>query len=127
MLKNKKLKSIETIIGKDTVIEGKLTLPTSLRIDGKVIGEIFCEGDVYIGKSASVEPFISARNIMIAGSVKGEIVASEKVKIEANGMITGNISSKGVIIDDGGVFIGSSSLTENDNVSKTKELILTNE
>ncbi|MBU5593769.1 polymer-forming cytoskeletal protein [Amphibacillus sp. MSJ-3] len=111
MLKGKKdHKVIETIIGKETVIEGKIKLPTSLRIDGKVYGDIECEGDVIIGKKGYVEPAIQAKNVIIAGEAKGEIKTSQKVHIHSCGVLSGNISSEGIIIDEGGVFNGNSSI-----------------
>lgn len=108
MGKKKNGKSIDTIISKDTIIEGKISLPTSLRVDGKILGEIECEGIVYIGKGAYVEPLIRAENIVIAGEVKGDVIASEKVRIEPSGKLIGSISSKGIVIEDGGTFSGTS-------------------
>ncbi|WAA09580.1 bactofilin family protein [Fervidibacillus albus] len=112
MIKKKDEKNIETIIGKETVIEGKITLPTSLRIDGKIIGEIESSGDVYIGKGATVEPTVRAKNVFIAGEVKGDVQATEKVRIEATGKLTGTTSARGIIIEDGGIFNGNSSIIE---------------
>lgn len=108
--KKRKQKVIETIIGKETIIEGNIKLPTSLRIDGKVYGEIECEGNVYIGKSGYTEPAIQAKNVIVAGEANGEIKATEKVQIHAKGKITGDIHSQGLIIEDGGVFNGGSTI-----------------
>lgn len=105
-------KVIETIIGKETVIEGKITLPTSLRIDGKIIGEIESSGDVYIGKDAYVEPSVKAKNVIIAGQVKGDVHAAEKVHIEATGHLNGSTTARGIIIEDGGIFNGNSTVIE---------------
>jgi len=115
-------RSIDTIISKDTVIEGKITLPTSLRVDGKIYGEIECGGIVYIGKGAYVEPVIRAKNIVIAGEVKGDVIASEKVRIEPSGKLIGSISSKGIVIEDGGTFNGTSMVYNMSSVEE-KELI----
>lgn len=108
--KKRKQKVIETIIGKETIIEGNIKLPTSLRIDGKVYGEIECEGNVYIGNSGYTEPAIKAKNVIVAGEANGEIKATEKVQIHAKGKIAGDIHSQGLIIEDGGVFNGSSTI-----------------
>src|SRR5690625_6255401 len=58
-------KTIDTIIGPATIIEGNITHPKSLRIDGKIIGEVHCDGDVFIGKTGYVEPLVNARNLNI--------------------------------------------------------------
>ncbi|WAA12259.1 bactofilin family protein [Fervidibacillus halotolerans] len=112
MIKKRDERSIETIISKETVIEGKITLPSSLRIDGKILGEIESSGDVYIGKGAHVEPTVRAKNIIVAGEVKGDVHATEKIRIEATGKLNGTISARGIIIEDGGIFNGSSTIVE---------------
>lgn len=108
--RKKKHKLIETIIGKDTIIEGKIKLPTSLRIDGKVYGAIESEGNVYIGKSGYTEPAIQAKNVIVAGEANGDIKTSEKIQIHASGKVTGKIDSNGLIIEEGGIFNGNSTI-----------------
>ncbi|GAA4079596.1 polymer-forming cytoskeletal protein [Amphibacillus indicireducens] len=108
--RKKKHKVLETIIGKDTIIEGKIKLPTSLRIDGKVYGAIECEGNVYIGKSGYTEPAIQAKNVIVAGEANGEIKTSEKIQIHASGKITGKIVTEGLVIEEGGIFNGNSTI-----------------
>ena len=124
MLKGKKSeKVIDTIIGKETVIEGKIKLPTSIRVDGKIYGEVDCSGDVFIGKSGYVEPTIKAKNITIAGEVKGDVYTTEKVYIQPNGSLTGSATTKGIIVEDGGIFNGKSTieLKETKTTSKKKK------
>ncbi|WP_010097968.1 bactofilin family protein [Ornithinibacillus scapharcae] len=122
MSKKKDEQVIQTIIGSETVIEGKITLPNSLRVDGKVIGEIDCSGDVYIGKDAYVEPSIKAKNVVIAGEVKGEVETIEKIQIEAKGKLNGNATSRGIVIEDGGLFSGNSVILEAEEKGKKKKV-----
>jgi cytoskeletal protein CcmA (bactofilin family) len=122
MSKKKEEKVIQTIIGSEAVIEGKITLPTSLRVDGKIIGEIECSGDVYIGKDAYVEPRIKAKNVIIAGEVKGDVETTEKIQIDAKGKLHGSATSRGMIIEDGGVFNGNSTILEVEEKGKKKKV-----
>ncbi|SEO14307.1 protein CcmA, bactofilin family [Amphibacillus marinus] len=115
MLSKKNEKMIDTVIGKDTVIEGKIKLPSSLRIDGKVLGEIECNGDVYIGKTGSAEPSIKAKHVIVAGEAKGAIYTNQTVHVEASGSVTGDIESSGIIIDEGGLFVGTSKVNVNES------------
>lgn len=112
--KNRRQKMVDTIISSETIIEGKITHPTSIRIDGKVYGEIECAGDVYIGKTGYVEPSIQAKNILLAGEVNGDIHAFEKVHIQPSGKLTGRSTTKGMVIDEGGTFNGESRIIEGD-------------
>lgn len=122
MLNSKKNeKVIDTIIGKDTVIEGNIKLTTSLRIDGKVHGDIECSGDVFIGKDGFSEPSIKAKNVIVAGEAKGDIHTTQNVHIQAKGALTGNVTSSSIIIDEGGIFNGNSTTrAAEDKVSKRK-------
>lgn len=111
-------RSIDTIIGLNTIVEGKVTHPKSLRIDGKVIGEVICDGDVFIGKSGSVEPQIQAKNLTIAGTVDGKITITEKVHIMPTGKLSGTVTSKGIVIEEGGIFNGHSIIEQTKKVDK---------
>src|SRR5690625_4540101 len=113
--KNRKQKMVDTIISSETIIEGKVIHPTSLRIDGKIYGEIDCEGEVYIGKTGYVEPYIKARNINIAGEVKDELYALDKVHIQPSGILSGSSTTKGIVIEDGGTFNGESTIRQGDD------------
>lgn len=113
MFKSKKLDAVDTVIGKETSIEGNVKLSTSLRVDGKVYGAIECEGDLTIGKSGHVENTIRARNIHIAGTVVGDLMATEKVHILSSGKFTGKAEMKGLVIEEGGIFDGQSHMNSN--------------
>lgn len=116
---------VDTIISQNTVIEGKMTHPSSLRIDGKVYGEIKCEGDVYIGKDGYVEPKIKGKNIIVAGEVKGEVYSTEKVHVQPNGKLTGDVTTKRIIIEDKGIFNGNCKIMEEVQPSTNKKSKIT--
>lgn len=119
MFKGKKNeKVIDTIIGKETIIEGKIKLPTSLRVDGKIYGEVDCSGDVFIGKTGYVEPTIKAKNVIIAGEVKGDVYTTEKVHIQSSGTLTGSATTNGIIVDENGTFNGKSTIEQKDQKTK---------
>lgn|SRR5690554_5272167 len=108
--KEKQLQQVDTVISTGTVIEGKIVHETSLRIDGKIYGEIKCEGDVYIGTSGFAEEKISAKNIFISGEVKGELIATNKIHIKQTGKVSGDVQCDGLTIDEGGIFNGNSTI-----------------
>lgn len=118
---------VNTVIDKTTTIEGVLSHESSLRVDGKITGEVICKGNVYIGKSGFIESKIDANNIIISGKAVGNLYAKETVHIQETGQLTGNVKASGIIIDNGGVFNGESTITgkekrvENRKISKTSE------
>lgn len=105
---DKKLDDISTIIGEETTIEGIVTINSSIRVDGKVYGEIKCTGDVTVGKDGYVENFISARNLFIAGKVKGNVKIENKIHIYDSGRLDGSAEMKVIVIDENGFFHGES-------------------
>lgn len=98
--------NISTFISKDAVVTGKINGKSTMRIDGKVEGEINCSGDIVIGESGVVESNIKVRHILIAGKVRGSIDAQGKVEMASTGSVIGDISVSSLIIDDGAAFEG---------------------
>lgn len=113
MFKNKNVKldpnSTDTLIGEGSTFEGKITSAAGVRIEGQVIGDIDCEGDVTIGEKGTVESnIITARNVIIAGTVNGNVQARQKLSITSKGKLRGNISASSLSIEEGSVFEGTS-------------------
>lgn len=118
---DKKLNEMATIIGEETSVEGTLNVNSSVRIDGKVYGEIKCTGDVTIGKDGYVENTITARNLLIAGKVKGNAKVENKIHIYDTGHFEGSVEMSVIIIDENGFFQGESRMKGPDNISKFEE------
>src|SRR5690554_1819312 len=115
MFKGKKKPKInpdttDTLIGEGTVFDGNINSEASIRIEGTVTGDIVCKGDVTIGDAGNAKSSISARSVVIAGMVRGNVTTTDKLTITASGQLHGNTTSKTLIIDDGGVFMGSSKM-----------------
>ncbi len=110
----------DTLIGKNTSFEGTLTAEGTIRIDGKIKGDVKVEGDIYIGESSQVIGNIMGSNIIVGGNVDGNIIANEQLRLTSTGKVIGDISVKSLIIDENGVFEGSSKMTSNEINSKHK-------
>ncbi|WP_409342388.1 polymer-forming cytoskeletal protein [Paenibacillus sp. MBLB4367] len=100
----------DTLIGEGTVYEGKIKSEASVRIEGQMIGDVECQGDVTVGEKGSVKSNLSARDVVIAGSVNGNVTAKGKLTIRATGRVFGNVQAAAFVIDDGGVFQGTSKM-----------------
>lgn len=100
----------DTLIGEGTSFEGRIKSEASIRIEGGITGDIDCAGDVIIGEHGVVKSNISARDVVLAGSVHGNITTKGKLTITSTGSLHGNISAASFIIEEGGVFQGSSKM-----------------
>lgn len=97
-------------INSDTVIEGSIKAKGNLRIDGKLIGTLECQGRVVIGGSGSVEGEIRCENAEIEGSIKADVVVSELLSLKATAKVQGDIVTKKLAIEPGASFSGSCSM-----------------
>jgi cytoskeletal protein CcmA (bactofilin family) len=102
--------STDTLVGLGSTVEGNITSKASLRIEGQLLGDIFCEGDVTIGEKAKLLSNISARNVYNAGQIEGSIQTRGVLTITPTGKVAGDINVKSLSIAEGGIFQGSSKM-----------------
>lgn len=114
----------DTLLGENTIIEGTIRSQASMRIEGRVVGEVRCDGDLTVGEKANVESHITGRNVTIAGKVKGDVTASGKLAITSTGQLIGNVSAASLTIEEGAVFSGTSmmSTAANEPAKKQQEV-----
>ncbi len=112
------LEQVGTIIGPGAVLEGPLTTKDSTRIDGTVKGNVTVSGALIVGQDGKVIGTISALNVYVAGEVTGNITAPQgKIEISDTGKVNGDITCKGIIIDENAVFQGKCEMTGQDKSS----------
>lgn len=99
---------ITTLLGRGSEFEGKLTFEGTVRIDGKLSGEIFSEDVLVIGEGAQVHAEIDVGVIIVEGSVTGNIRAKRAVELHAPARVKGNIETPSLYIDKGVIFEGMS-------------------
>ncbi len=94
-------------ISKGLSIKGEITGTESLFIDGKVEGSISIPGNrVTVGKNGVVTASITAREIVVLGKLKGNVSATDRVDIRAEGALTGDVAAARISIEDGAFFKG---------------------
>lgn len=100
----------DTLIGKNTVIHGRLVLLESIRIDGKVVGNVETSKEesitVVIGASGEVQGDIVAQRVVVAGKVSGNIHAHERVELHADCLVQGDIKYGSIAIEHGSKVLG---------------------
>lgn len=112
------MEQVGTIIGPGAVIEGPLTTKDSTRIDGTVKGNVTISGALIVGQEAKIAGTVSAMNVYIAGEVAGNVSAPQgKVEISDTGKVIGDVTCKGIIIDENAVFQGKCEMTNLDKNS----------
>jgi cytoskeletal protein CcmA (bactofilin family) len=98
---------VATVFGKDTEFYGDLTFSKSLQINGSFEGDINSTGFLVIGDTAVVKANIRARTVILKGTIRGNVEATERLEIHQNGKLYGNIRTAKLRIADGVVFDGN--------------------
>jgi cytoskeletal protein CcmA (bactofilin family) len=98
---------VETTFSETTSFNGTLRFDSSLRIEGKFRGKILSKGHLIIGENAKINANIKADSIVIAGEVKGDVEANDRLEMLPSGKLYGNIKTKKLKMADGVVFEGS--------------------
>ncbi|MGB0522710.1 MAG: bactofilin family protein [Flammeovirgaceae bacterium] len=106
---NQELQSanLSNVIGKGTVLTGDIEAYGNIRIEGKIIGNIYSKSKVVLGNGSYVEGNITAQNAEIEGEVKGKLEITDMLSLKSTALINGDIHTAKIIIDAGGKFNGS--------------------
>jgi len=102
---------INSTIGPGSSFSGKFYISGSLRIDGKFEGDIKTDDELVVGVTGKVKTDIFARSVVIAGTVIGNITASEEVKLLETAKVLGDITAPAISIQRGVVSVGTVVLT----------------
>jgi cytoskeletal protein CcmA (bactofilin family) len=95
-----------TVLGRDDALSGRLQLRGGGQMLGNFSGQIECDGDLLIGPEAHVEADIRTERVTIAGFVRGNIVASGRLKITNTGRLEGDAKVGALVVQEGGVHHG---------------------
>ncbi len=94
------------ILGKGLVIRGELTGDGDVHVQGQLHGKISVTGTVVILEGANVQADIAASDIVVAGVVRGNLMASGKVEFAPTGHLVGDVRSKVLIVREGAALNG---------------------
>lgn len=109
---------LNTIVGKGSIVEGKIKIKSSLRIDGKIKGDISSTGTVTIGSDGEVEGTITATNAIVGGKVRGTMNISHKIILEKNSVLIGDLRTQKLNINEGAIFDGNCIMEDKDAPAK---------
>lgn len=95
-----------TVLARDDSLSGKLVLKGPGQMLGNFSGQIECDGDLLIGPEAHVEADIKGHRITVSGLVRGNVIASNRLKITATGRLEGDATVGALVVQEGGVHYG---------------------
>ena len=114
--KNNRKDEINAFVGPGSELEGKLNFTGSVRLDGRVTGQITSQGLLIIGPKGLIQSDIAAETIIICGEVRGEVVASERIELRPPAQVYGTLTTPSLTIHEGVLFEGNCRMTDRERV-----------
>lgn len=103
-------------IGKSVIVKGQIFSREDLYLDGEVEGTLeLQEHRLTIGPNGKVQAGIKAREVVIIGTVQGNIEAADKIDIRKDAKLVGDIRTARIVIEDGAYFKGSIEILREEN------------
>lgn len=109
-------KGLHTIIGEGTSLEGTIMVPHSVRIDGRLKGKLETTETLTVGSSGHIEADIIAKSAIIGGTVQGNLSVEDRVELEANASLIGDLKTRDLVINEGATFHGNCSMDVGKNI-----------
>ena len=100
------LETRATVLAKEDTLAGKLALRGAGQVLGNFSGQIDCDGELLIGTDAHVEADIKSNRVTISGLVRGNVIASNRLKITSSGRLEGDATVGALVVQEGGVHYG---------------------
>jgi cytoskeletal protein CcmA (bactofilin family) len=95
-----------TVIGADTHIKGEMTFERAAKINGKFEGRITAKGELQVSDGALCKAAVEAGNVVVDGSVEGDINAKERVSLNAKARMQGDLVAGRLIVAEGASLFG---------------------
>jgi cytoskeletal protein CcmA (bactofilin family) len=102
---------IIAFVGKGVTFRGAISYEGTVRIDGRVDGEIETAGTLIVGEDAVITAKVHAGTVVSKGKITGDVVAKERVKLMAPAMLNGSVKAPVFSIEEGVTFDGSCEMT----------------
>ncbi len=94
-------------IGKSVIIKGELSGSEDLYVDGQVEGSVELSGNrLIIGPHGQVRANVNAKGVIVQGKLDGNIRAGERAELTKSAVVTGDIATQRVAIEEGAYFKG---------------------
>jgi cytoskeletal protein CcmA (bactofilin family) len=95
-----------SVLDSASIVTGDLESAASIRIDGRMEGNIRRADMVVLGVGATMSGDVHAREVVIGGTLNGTVYATDRVELQATAIVTGDLVTQSVLVQEGGVVNG---------------------
>ena len=115
---------ITAFLGKGTEFKGVLGFEGTIRVDGRVEGEVVSKDTLIGGDDSFLQGDVSVGTLILSGKAVGTITASQRVHLLAPAVIEGTIRTPKLIIEEGVTFDGKCEMASQKKASEQKVIPL---
>jgi cytoskeletal protein CcmA (bactofilin family) len=98
------------LLAKGVLIKGEIRVDGTVRIDGRLEGEIHTKGTVVIGEDGIVQGTVTAGTLINSGKMKATVTATERIQLLKTGTLIGEVHTPNFAMEDGSKFQGLSDM-----------------
>lgn len=114
------------VLGKSVIVKGQIFSREDLTIDGEVEGTVeLQEHRLTVGPNGKVLATIKAREVVVIGTVNGNVEASDKIDIRKDAKLVGDIHTARIVIEDGAYFKGNIDIIRQPAAPKPQPVVST--
>jgi cytoskeletal protein CcmA (bactofilin family) len=106
-----KTDAVTGFLGSQTEFTGKLAFSGVVHLDGSFKGEIISRGTLVVGSDSIIHAQIHSNVMKIAGEVRGDLTATEKIELYPPAKVYGNIRTPSLVVEEGVIFEGRCSMS----------------
>lgn len=115
--KNNAAKAVRNVgavssIAAGTTVNGDMESESDMRIDGNIIGTVFCKGKIVLGESGIIQGDINAASADLFGTVNGNVAVKDLLCLKSKCTVNGNVSTKRLQIEPNATFNGQCKMTD---------------
>ena len=112
------MQSISTLISEGCIFDGNLKAPAYARIDGQITGDVMVDEGLIIGENGSIHGNVVTKEMVVYGVVNGNLQVNS-LEIKASGKVTGEIRTQTLEVENGAVYDGTLSMTQNSKLAQS--------
>lgn len=98
--------ALDTVIGPGAEITGDVVVRAGARIDGRVKGNVSCQGELVIGKDGTVEGEVKAASAVLSGRITGKLLVEDRAELSSTARMEGDVACVKLVIEEGAFFQG---------------------
>jgi len=96
-----------SIIGPEMQVDGDLVTDGTVRVEGKIEGNVEAGKAVVVGKSGEVHGDVRTQDAVVSGQVRGALTAASRLEVQSTARIDGEVHARRLQLEEGAMLNGT--------------------